>query len=213
MKILKILLVVAALAGAIWFFFTRPDRAILEGGLAVNSNSNSKSNYKTFAGAVPFMNLTFRYPDDWRYLEDKGKVEPYHQAMIIGARNAVDTYSVRIVVRGTPLKLNKGRFEDVNQLKRHYASHLFKDPRVLNDTTHEIGGLTAEDLTVSYTVPPLLGTGIKHSIEFPVKERALFTQNSDCLYEFIYSADAREYDKYHGEFEKLLKSVRFKNTP
>lgn len=197
--------VVLAVATA-WFFFARPDHAL-------KPNEFMTGKYKTFAGTVPFMNLSFRYPGDWRLIEDKGSGEPYHQALILGARNEADTFSARILVRGTPLKRNNGRFDDVDQLKRHYAAHLYKDPKVLNDTTREVGGLTAEDLTVAYTVPPLLGKQIKHSVEFPVKERALFTQNAGYLYEFIYSVDAREYDKFHGEFEKLLKSVRFKNSP
>ncbi len=206
-KYIKIVIAAAILASAAWFFFVRQDKKTGE-GMSVSSDK-----YLTFGGAVPFLNLTFRYSADWRFLEDHGATEPYHQTMIIGPRNAADTYSARIVVRGTPLKQNKGRFESVQELKQHYADHLYKDPKVINDTTHDIGGLTAEDYTVTYTVPPLLGKGIKHSVEFPVKERALFTQNAGYLFEFIYSADAREYDEHRAKFEKLLKSVRFKNTP
>ena len=164
--------------------------------------------YQWYHGPQPYLGISFKYPNHWRLMEDKGKIDSYTQAVVIGPRNADDTYASTFVLRGSPLKNKNGRFENIEQLKQNYVTHLYKNPSFLSQSSAKVQNHLAEDITVIYTLPPMHHKGLK-SKEVPVKARALFVQNGDNLYEFIYNADEKEFEKYITEFESVLKSLRF----
>ena len=152
--------------------------------------------------------VTFRYPSGWRLREEEGRMEVFRQIRLLGPRNADDTYTCSIAVWGSPLKAYGGRHGSVDGLVRHYTTHLFNGSRVVAEGRRRVGGVSATDLTVSYTIPPLHQPGLK-AIAIPVMTRTVFLERNPYLYELSYSADARESDRSQQAFDLVLATFRF----
>lgn len=161
-----------------------------------------------YAGNDTRLQVEFRYPAGWQVQEERGKTDVYSEVRLLGPRNRDDTYTCAIAVRGSPAKAYGGKHETLVELVKHYTSHLFKDATILSENDRVVDGTHATELTVSYTIPPLHLPGLK-AVEIPVKAHALFLEKDPYLYELIYSADAREYDRHADAFEQLIKTFRF----
>ena len=175
--------------------------------LQMNGNSDRQS----YEGASPYLPVSFKYPVSWMLREDQGKIDHYSQAIILAPKKPGWPYTAAFVVRGSPLKSARGRFETPEELKQNFVSHLYKDPRVLKESTLRLKGTSSIDLTVSYTFLPIRHKGF-NAQPVPVKNRILFAQNNGILYELSYSADEREFESHSAEFSRLLKSLRFVTT-
>src|SRR3989344_7712910 len=125
------------------------------------SRQMQSRDHQVYHGSQPYLDISFQYPRDWRVMEDKGKIDAYTQAMVLGPRNLDDTYTASFIVRGSPLKSKQGRFENVEQLKQNYLTHLYKDPRLLDQSAAKVQNRTAEDVMVVYTIPPAHHIGLK----------------------------------------------------
>lgn len=164
--------------------------------------------YTAYRGQEPGLTLTFQYPAAWRLQEERGKVDKYRQVRVLGPRNADATYTCYVTVRSSPQQSHGGKYERVEELVRNYKDHQFVGSVVEVDRRKTVAGVSAYDLTVSYTVPPQHKPNLK-PIPIPVKTRTVFLEKSPYLYELRYSADAREYGQHSQAFERLLKTLRF----
>ena len=152
--------------------------------------------------------MTFQYPSGWSVQEEEGKLELYSQVRLMGPRNAEDTYSPFIAVRVSPALEAGGRHRDAAELAQYHAAHQPPGARVTRDATQTVVGASAHDVTMTYTIPPLHHRGLK-ALSIPVTTRTLFLQRGLYLYELIYSADAREYERHAPVFEHVLQTFRF----
>ena len=75
--------------------------------------------------------------------------------------------------------------------------------------TRSMAGTVADDITFTYTIPPLHHAGRK-AVKIPVKTRTVVLQRGPLLYEIAYSADERAYDAHLPAFEGLLSSLQFR---
>jgi len=158
-----------------------------------------------------FLPASFDYPAGWKLTEDKGIVQKYKQAMMVGPRNEDKTFSAAFTVIVSPTKEKGGLFSSVDELKTHNLVHLFDDPRVVELSSRQVGGAPAQDVTAVFERPPFRIQGLPHKT-IPVKERMLLFQKDSRLFEIRYSADQQEYPKHLKDFEHLVASIRLKSA-
>ena len=163
---------------------------------------------RLYRGAAPPLALSLIYPARWRLMEEQGRREPYAQARFLGPRNAEDTYTAYIAVRGILPDSEGGPTESLDERVRRYTEELLEGAAIESVQPTALQQGEARDLVVSFTVPPLFRSGLK-PIPIPVKTRIVFLQRGRSCYEIAYSADAREYAAHAPAFERVLASLRF----
>lgn len=165
--------------------------------------------YAEYTSSDPDFVASFAYPEGWSLDEERGTMEAYREVRVRGPRNADDTYTSYLAVRASPLKTAGGPFATTADAVEHYMSRLPAGAVVASRETRVVAGLTADDLTVDYTLPPLHLHGLKPTA-IPIKTRTVFLERGSYLYELILSADAREFPRQAETFERLVATVRFR---
>ena len=171
-------------------------------GPATNPLGPEERQYQT---KNPLLGLKIVYPAEWRLAEERGGREPYAELRVVGPRNQEDTYSASMVVRAT------AGDESLAARARTYQDLLPDDAVVESRAARRLQQVSAQEFVVSWVVPPLFRSGLKAQ-PIPVKTRTVLFRRGASLYELIYSADAREYDRYAGAFDRLLASLRFERS-
>lgn len=172
--------------------------------LWVAQNRGKRSLYEHFANESYSLKVRFDYPRGWRLRLEHGKIETFTQAVILGPRNAADTYTHTIIVRETRLDAS----EDLQQMKKKRIDHLYKDAKVLSESATTVDGAPAQELLVSYVIPPLQLAGHKPPA-VAIKSKMIFIQKGVSVFEILYSADSGEFNTNEAAFEQLVKSLRF----
>ena len=162
----------------------------------------------SYTSADPELPVAFQYPSGWRIDEERGAVDVYHQVRLRGPRNQEDTYTAYLLVRSTPLH-ERDAAEGVRGFMTRYTSHLPEGAAIDSRAAQQLAGLTAEDLMVSYTIPPLHRAG-RAPRAIPVRTRTLVAAKDGRLYEFVYSADARAYTDSAGAFERVSRTLQIR---
>ena len=175
-------------------------------GLSGCSRGSSRD-AAAFHSDEPPLAVSLSYPRSWRLVEERGRAEPYAAVRLLGPRNAEDTYTAYITVRGSLLP-PATRADDADGPAARYLARLIDGTAVESDTRRRQWGTEVRDLTVAYTVPPLHRAGLR-PLPIPVRTRTLFLRRGDHAYEIAYSADAREYASHLAAFDELLTSLRF----
>ena len=75
------------------------------------------------------------------------------------------------------------------------------------DRPKELLGLDGTELEVQYDIR--LSAQMGGAQLATLRKHIVMVAWDDDLYEFIYSADVRDYDQYHESFDHLLESIRF----
>jgi hypothetical protein len=164
---------------------------------------------RAYRGATPPLALSLAYPSDWRLTEEAGRREPYAQLRLLGPRNAEDTYTAYIAVRGVAPEAERGAGESLDERVRRYADELLDGATIESVQPASLQQAEARELVTLFTVPPLFRSGLK-PLPIPVKTRAVFVHRGPYRYELIYSADAREYAAHAPAFDRVLASLRFR---
>lgn len=164
---------------------------------------------RVYRGATPPLALSLVYPSDWRLTEEAGRRERYAQLRLLGPRNAEDTYTAYIAVRGVAPDAESGAGESLDARVRRYADELLDGTTIESVQPASLQQAEARELVASFTVPPLFRSGLK-PLPIPVKTRAVFVHRGPYRYELIYSADAREYAAHAPAFDRVLASLRFR---
>ena len=163
---------------------------------------------RVYRGTTPPLAVSLAYPSEWRLTEEMGSRERYAQVRLLGPRNAEDTYTTYIAVRGVVPDEEGAPVEGLDERVRRYANELLDGTSLESIQPTSLQHAEARDLVVAFTVPPLFRSGLK-ALPIPVKTRALFLRRGAYLYELIYSADARDYAAHAPVFERVLASLRF----
>ena len=163
---------------------------------------------RVYHGTTPPLVVSLAYPSAWRLTEEVGSRERYAQVHLLGPRNAEDTYTAYIAVRGV-VPDGEGAMGGLDERVRRYADELLEGTTIESLRPTSLQHAEARDLLVAFTVPPLFHPGLK-SLPIPVKTRTVFLRRGAYLYEVIYSADAREYAAHAPAFERVLASLRFR---
>ena len=166
-------------------------------------------NYAEYTSSDSDFTASFVYPEGWSLDEERGTKEAYREVRIRGPRNADDTYTCYLAVRASPLKSEGGKFATSADALEHYTHRLLEGSAVESHTDRAVAGLPADDLTVSYTLPPLHLHGLTPKA-IPIKTRTVFLEHGAYLYELIFSADAREFPRHAEAFERLVTTIRFR---
>ena len=162
-----------------------------------------------YRGQEPPLALSLDYPPSWRLTEEHGRTEPYAALRVLGPRNAEDTYTAQMVVRGSVLPRDEHGTESLDERVRRYTAQLLDESTVESEARRRQWGAEVRDVTVVYTVPPLHRSGLK-PLPISVRARTVFLQRDGYAYDITYSADAREYASHQEAFDELLASLRFR---
>lgn len=160
---------------------------------------------REFRGTVPLLAARFQYPADWRLKEHRGEREPYAEALVVGPKNAAETFRAAFSVRGVPAGV---RYRSLEAYRDEYLSHFYRDPRIERMTKSTLGGRPAWDVTVSYTLPALHRPGLKGE-PVPLRSRLLFAEHAGVFYLVTYIVDDREHQAHAPAFARLIDSFRF----
>ncbi len=155
--------------------------------------------------SLPFR---FEYPSNWMAGEEEGQGSPYQQVIVLGPRNALDTYNAGLTVRIMPTKTAGGQYENLEELvQRRRAQHGHSGRlEIVRDQPTRLLGLTGTEL--EFRVDMRLPQGGSHgSTPTEVQTHTILMAEGNRLFEFIYSADARDYGRYHEAFDHLLQSL------
>lgn len=161
-----------------------------------------------FVGTTPGLQVSLEYPEGWSLSEEHGQVERYELVRLLGPRNQDESYSCYLSVQGAPTQAFGGKWQGREDLAQNYLSHLHQGAQVLETRETIIAGIPAKDITVFYTMSPWRHQGLK-AVDIPIKARTLILERGPYVYQLIYSADAREYDRYADAFERLLNTLAF----
>jgi hypothetical protein len=162
---------------------------------------------RTYAGTRPMLRLTFAYPDGWRLAEDEGRLEPYHAVRLLGPRNAAGTYTAYIALTGRPAEEPDGTPRTTGRIMAKYRRALPDGAEVVSQRVYPMAGTLAEELVVSYLLPPMHRHGATAAASTPVTTRTILLVRGDVLYELEQSADSREAAPAAAAFDQLLASL------
>ena len=157
------------------------------------------------------LDFAFEYPQNWVVGLEEGRQQPYAQVIILGPRNAANSYSAGLTIRRQPVKTSGGLYENLEALiksrrSQRAANRAFE---LLGEREQPLGQLTAWRSEFTDVVPLP-----SHSVEAkPTKIRTVLVQFAvyEQLYELSFSADTSEYPQYQYVFDHLLNSLRFTN--
>ncbi|MBI3997220.1 MAG: hypothetical protein HY352_06135 [Candidatus Omnitrophica bacterium] len=156
--------------------------------------------------SLPF---TFEYPAAWVAAEEDGRGAAYQQVLILGPRNTSDTYTAGLTIRVMPTQAAGGKYaalEDLVQWRR--AQHARAQALTsLRDGPTQVLGLPGAELEFQFqaTVPP--GGAPHGATQMTLKTHTVLVAHDERLYEFAFSADAADYDRYHPAFDRLLHTL------
>jgi len=165
--------------------------------------------FATYVGTDASVRVRFDYPAGWRLTEERGAIDAYVSVRLLGPRNAQDTYTAYIVVRSSPFQANGGLHPSAGALMDQFLETAPPGAVVESRVVTPVDGQPADDLTLSYTIPPFFHKGLVPAAT-KVKTRLLALERPPYLYELTYSADAQEYDAGAASFARLLESLRFR---
>ena len=178
----------------------------LQSGAAEGEQTMMES--REYAGASAELPVAFRHPAAWRLQEERGRIDAYREVRLLGARNDDKTYTSSFVVRSAPLRSAGGRYGSLQELVAAYTTSGLHGGILLTEQSQTVAGVPAMDLIFSYRIPPLHHRGLVPK-EIPVTTHAVLLEHDGRLYELLYSADTRDYNRFTGEFDELLRSFRF----
>ena len=174
----------------------------------LQDTATSIPGWQWYRAADPVLPSAFLYPASWSIREERGRLEPSVQLRLLGVRNGEDTYTCFISIRSRPVQAAGGLSLHITDLIRQHTERLLEGAIIDDRHATHIAGLPAEELTVSYTIPPLYHQGLK-PLAIPVTTRTVLLERGGYGYELVYSADAREYARYEPVFNRVLASLQF----
>jgi hypothetical protein len=165
-----------------------------------------------FAAIAPrtlSLGVAFEYPQNWQVGEERRQQPPFQQLIILGPRNAADSYTAGIIVRVLPVKARGGEYASLQELaawrRTQYASA--SGVQFTRDEVVSRFGGEGRELELQYGAR--VGRQTAGTSPITLKHHFVMVARGDTLYEFAFSADALEYDLYHPAFARLLESIRF----
>lgn len=163
-------------------------------------------------GYVPFQSsqsrttCTFLYPADWdvREIVENGYVEIF----ILGPISRAGTYSTSLSV-GVTRTAGQTPLEAANVLVSKYRA-AFK-AQEWGPFPVTVAGRPAVEVEIAYSM--LLPLNSLNAKQTPVRERRIFFEEDNQLYELDYTAPEEDYETWLGAFRALVESFAFLEEP
>jgi len=165
-----------------------------------------KEGYIRYQSGQLQMPYTFLYPANWKVREiaEDGYVEIF----IAGPRNEAGTFSISFTVTVTR-PANQTPMEAATTLLSKFHSRFTK--QTLGPLSTTVAGSPAVAVEVAYSMPlPLNSINPQWTL---IRERNIFFQRGDQLYELGYAAPEEDYETWLGAFHTLAESFTFLEEP
>lgn len=162
-----------------------------------------------FQAADSPLDFTFEYPGNWRLGTERGRRQPYWQAIILGPRNPADTFSTSLVIRRLPTKASGGAYEDLDALmaarRKQFAGH--QDFALIEEGERPLLGATGRFMRFSYRVTPPVGRDQTRAIPTTIVSTIVWLALGEQLHELSYQADVVDVAAYQPVYDHLLESL------
>lgn len=149
---------------------------------------------------------TFLYPAGWRAREilEEGYVDTY----IAGPRNRAGTYSTSFAVGVTPAADRTPAEAATEFLAKYRSAFSWQEVEPVSTI---VAGRPAVGVEIAYWMPLPLNS--LHPQRTVIRERNIFFQRGDQLYELRYAATEEDYETWLGAFHTLVESFAFAEKP
>ncbi len=165
----------------------------------------TKRSYVRYQSGKPY-EYTFLYPADWKAREIIE--EDYMDTYIAGPRNRAGTYSTSFALRVTRAT-DRTPAEAATELLAKYRSAF--SCQELGPFSTIVAGVPAVEVEIAYWMPLPLNS--IHPQRTVIRERNIFFQRGDQLYELRYAASEEDYETWLGAFHTLVESFTFLEEP
>lgn len=160
------------------------------------------------------LGCVFEYPENWAVGTERGQKQAYSQAVILGPRNASNTFSAGLTVRRMMTKASGGLYADLESLKvarqKQYGANAHY--KKLDSGEQVLGGQKAAWMVIEYNTP-LLPANDLHAFSVTVRMKLVQFAIGNTLYEISYAADVGQYARYEAVFEHLLQTLTIAAVP
>ncbi len=162
--------------------------------------------YVPFQSSQPRIPCTFLYPVGWdvREIVEDGYVEIF----ILGPISRAGTYSTTLSV-GVTRTAGQTPLEAANALVSKYRAAFKAQERGPFSAT--VAGRPAVEVEIAYSM--LLPLNSLDAKQTPIRERRIFFEEDDQLYEVDYTAPEEDYETWLGAFRTLVQTFVFPEEP
>ena len=152
------------------------------------------------------LGLTFEYPQNWVTGTDIGRNQAYWQLIILGPRNAKNTWSAGLTIRK---RSTTGLYQSLELRIERHLKQAASAPQfqLLEEGSRQVGVFQTWQMTWACTVP-LPPHSAQATTPTPIQTRLVIFAIGEHLYELNYSADAKEYPAYQHVFDHLLDTLK-----
>lgn len=158
---------------------------------------------------------SFEKPASWSD-SPRGSNRGHLGVMLIGPLMASGRFYTTIIIEVSPTTATHAArpypgivrpYQSVEDLE---ARHFYFGKRTgVESTTTVVAGRTARDSTYSFVSVARSGPGEEAANSVNCRGRSVYFEDRGFYYVFKYAADAIEYERYGGIFERVLSSFRF----
>ena len=165
-----------------------------------------RKGYVPFQSSQPRTPYTFLYPVGWdvREIVEDGYVEIF----ILGPVSRAGTYSTSLSVRMTRAA-SQTPLEAANVLVSKYHAAFKAQERGPFSVT--VAGRPAVEVEIVYSM--LLPLNSLNAKQTPIRERRIFFEENNQLYELDYTAPEEDYETWLEAFRTLVESFAFSEEP
>lgn len=162
--------------------------------------------YAPFQSGQPHLPCAFLYPAGWdvREIVEDGYVEIF----ILGPVSRAGTYSTSLSV-GMTRAAGQTPLEAANVLVSKYRVAFKAQERGPFSVT--VAGRPAVEVEIAYSM--LLPLNSLNAKQTPIRERRIFFEENNQLYELDYTAPEEDYETWLGAFRILVESFAFAEKP
>jgi len=165
----------------------------------------TRRSYARYQSGKPY-EYTFLYPADWRAQESVE--EGYVDTHIAGPRNQARTYSASFAVGVTRAADRTPTEAAIVFLSKFRSAFSIQE---LGPFSTTVAGAPAVEVEIAYWMPLPLNS--IHPQRTVIRERNIFFQRGDQLYELRYAASEEDYETWLGAFRILVESFAFPEKP
>ena len=149
--------------------------------------------------------MRFQYPENWKINHSRGQTSNYEKISIRGKRNVDETYNNSFVIVRQP----DGSAQKIREIINNKISQILKLPeaKIVADQAIKLFDTDAHELSFTYPLKlPLRSTKGKKT---DLHENRYYYLRDGFLYQFIFYADARDYDSLKEVFDQFIQSIKW----
>ena len=168
--------------------------------------------YEKYSSKDPELNITMDYISDWHYSEQRGSYGSYVQVQFyepIGPDKNLAASMIVTIKRSSKVKFKPLTVEAaVDDLLTKRLK--FKDSKIISKSKVKLLKTEAWDIELAYkTLDKLYSVDAKL---IPAKERIIIFKKDDKFYFLRYENTDEEFNKFNNAFNRVVKTLKFKNS-